>query len=215
VDIGGACRTPSLQLLEGHVANRPEHRPRAGEPGEVGTPGQPEVGELDLTVGVQQHVARLHVAVDEPARVNVVEPSRYRRHHRGRARRVQRTGPQGAAQRLALDVLHDDDDAIIGVEDVKDRDEVRMAERGAHLCLAPQPLQPGLAQPGVQALERDLPTQQSVVGEGHLAHAPPAQRAQLPVATQLEGGGHAEAIPGRGRPTNVVRAAGWLPCPGC
>ena len=65
--------TPALDLLRRDIGRCPDggfllRAPRIGE-----TPGQPEIGQVDVLVLVEEHVRGLDVAVDKPAGVRGVE----------------------------------------------------------------------------------------------------------------------------------------------
>ena len=87
--------------------------------------------------------------------------------------------PDPLGQTLAVDVLHDDEDAVVFFADFVDGADVGMVERGGGLGLVDQPL-PGLiaaAPPLGQHLDGDFAAERGVFREKDLSH--PA-RAQLP-----------------------------------
>ena len=97
---------------------------------------EPEVGQVDVAAGVEQHVGGLDVPVHEAARVRGVE----RGGHRGDDRRRQlglepALAAQQRAQVLALDVAHDLEQHAVLLARVVDRDDVRMVQRRGDLRL--------------------------------------------------------------------------------
>ena len=107
-------------------------------------PGDAEVGHLDLAGVVDQDVARLHVAVDHAPAVGEVA-GRWRRRRRWRrpgsgARAPWRMTP---GERLAVDVLHDDEVRVLALAPVVDRHDVGVGEVGGGLGLPAEPLDEG------------------------------------------------------------------------
>jgi hypothetical protein len=136
---GAGLSPPAGGLLGGHVARRPQDdpglRPAAVplRPHRVGPQalGQAEVEDLGRAVGGDQDVGGLQVAVDHRVPVGVLDR---------RADRQQQPGavpggqlPVGAvlADRLALDVLHDEvGQAVLGRAAVEQPGDVRVAQTG-------------------------------------------------------------------------------------
>ena len=99
---GRRCRRPGWRGGRGRVrgpGRRAEHL--AGEGGLSGGGGDAEVEHLDLSVGGQEHVARLDVAVDHPAPVGGLQGVRDRGHHPGRLRRRHHRARSIRAARLS------------------------------------------------------------------------------------------------------------------
>jgi hypothetical protein len=95
------------------------------------------------------------------------------------------------AERLALDVLHDDDLlAALERDDVVDRNEVRMADRGADQGLAAQTRPAAGVVHRVHPLERYLPPEQRVLGQDHRRHPAGAQPRYVPVTLEIGSDGH-------------------------
>ena len=69
--VGPVIERIALGLLGGHVHRRPGHHAATRQAGVVGGAGQAEVGDLDvlLRAGLDQHVGRLDVPVDQIRRV--------------------------------------------------------------------------------------------------------------------------------------------------
>ena len=95
---------------------------------------------------------------------------------------IWRTGSRFAAggdlQRLALDVLHDDERAAVGVADLENLADERMVERRGGERFAPQALacDEVLFVVRMEPLDRDAPFELGVLGEKDLAHAAGAER---------------------------------------
>ena len=84
----------------------------------------------------EQDVGRLDVAVDDAGAVRVVERLGDGAHDLDRAARLDLAAREHVGERLPLHVLHDEQDGLVVLLGVEDRDEVRMAEGGAELGLA-------------------------------------------------------------------------------
>ena len=134
--------------------------------------GEPEVGHLDATIGREQDVARLEVAMYETSAMRRGEPfARLTKggYHLG-------PGPLGfpkpLPQRRPGHVLHHDRDTVVPDLDVVDRDHVRMGELGHRLGLADEPCLAALIERvRTESLERDLSPELGVVGPNDRAHA--------------------------------------------
>ena len=110
VDIGAGVEALAADLLGRDVAQRPDPTAVARRAGVRGHAfGQPEVGEVRVVVGAQQHVGGLDVAVHDAARVRRVEGARDLGDDVRGACRVQALlGAHERAQVRALDVAHRD-----------------------------------------------------------------------------------------------------------
>ena len=128
VDVGADGRLVALHLLGRQVVGRPDHLAGLRQPRLRLGLGQAEVGQVDVLVRVEQDVARLDVAVDQPARVGGVErtgdaaddPHRPLGRQRTLARdQLQQIGPVDVAHRQvqrALELarlVHRDDVGVI------------------------------------------------------------------------------------------------------
>src|SRR5205807_8350857 len=88
----------------------------------------PEVGDVDVAVAVEEQVPRLDVAVDDAAPVRMVErrggllePAQ------GAVDGLRALAGDAVVERPAAQVLHDDEGPLVPLADVKDRDRVRLA----------------------------------------------------------------------------------------
>ena len=97
-----------------------------------------EVREVDTAVVVEQHVRRLHVAVDDALAVRVVERVGHAAQDRDGARERQPLAPDQRGQRAARDQAHrHPGDALFAVDVVGvDRHDVRVLEARDRLGLA-------------------------------------------------------------------------------
>ena len=111
VDVAGRRRPAALRLLRREVVGGADDLAGAGQRHARRRPGDPEVGDLDDAVVGDQHVARLHVAVDEAGAVRDGQRGRglprmiaqRRRRRRAAARRASR-----AASDSPVDQFHDE-----------------------------------------------------------------------------------------------------------
>ena len=142
VDVG---RRPDLLamppgLLGGHVAGRPQDRPRLRQAAVLpDAPGQAEVGHVRLPLGIEQDIGRLQVAVQVAVPVRVVDRACHgRQEPRGREGIPDQAGdvPREAP---AIDPLHGEVEAAPAV-DLVDRHDVRVVEVGRRLGLEEEPL---------------------------------------------------------------------------
>ena len=131
------------------------------------------------------HVARFEIAVHDPFGVRRRQRRRQLPPDRDDAidRQALALEPRGEA--LALDVLHHDEGAVVVLDDVVDRRDVRVgdARRGARFV---QDAEAPLAAAGERlddALQRDLAAQPRVAAEEHVAHAAAADRIDDDVGT--------------------------------
>ncbi len=135
--------------------------------------GDPEVGDLHLPVGRDEHVARLHVAVDDAVAVRVRERiGDVGRDPRGLHRRESAVLHEHVAQRVAVDVLHHDERGVVVLAPVVHAHDAGMAEAGRRLRLAAEALDGG----GVMGVERrehlhgDGALEQLVARDVHACH---------------------------------------------
>ena len=160
-------------------------------------PGDAEVGDLHLAGGGDEHVAGLHVAVDDAVAVGEAEGGGHVGADVGHPVGVERAlGAQDVRQRAAVDVLHDDEVGAVRLAPVVDADDVGVVEVGGRRGLPPEPLDERRVggELGEQHLHGDGPVEQLVAGEEHLGHAAAPEAPVQLVATVEDGGarvGHA------------------------
>ena len=136
---------------------------------------QAEIQHPQATVGSDQDVVGLEVAVDELGAMG------RRQAFAGAHEHVEHRSPvvglfHPLAQRLAVDVLHRDEDLAVVRADVVDDDDVGMRQPGHRLCFAKQASFTGRAIfVAMQELECDSPVELRIVGAVDHAHAAAAE----------------------------------------
>ncbi len=147
VDVGASVDVVAGDLLGRDVVDRPHQVAVVADPGLVGDPlREAEVGEVGMVgaVGagarVEQDVGRLHVPVDEAARVGRVERARHLGEDPDRLPRLEPAVPQPLLEVAALDVAHGDEEQLAGLTGFVDRDDVGVVDRGGELRLAQEAL---------------------------------------------------------------------------
>ena len=179
VHIGGRGDRLTEDLLRGEVADRTEDVTGGGERLRGHHACDAEVGQHQPTVGPDQQVARLHVAVHDAVVVGDLQRLGGLSHHHHRVvRRERAVAAQHPVQRLARHELHHQVRQPVGLAVVVDLDNVRIGQRRHGVRLDPEPLGeariPG--QLGQQHLHRHDPAQHHVVGPPYLAHATASDR---------------------------------------
>ena len=145
-DVGGARDRAAPHLLRGHVRERAEQAVVDGRVRMVDE-RDAEVGQLEDAVVAHQHVAGLHVAMHDAARVGVGEGVADGR-DRAQDRRVVELARCAArpARSWPSHELEDDVDVVVVLGRVEQPDDRRMVERRGDPHLAPRaPLQPLVA----------------------------------------------------------------------
>ena len=120
-----------LDLLRGHVMRRPHHVARLRQPSRPGIypyqPGQAEVGDLHPARFVQQDVLRLDVAMNDALVVRELERLANLRHDGQRLARRQLALGQQVPQCHPIDELHQEVVKSLGLAEIVDGHDVRMA----------------------------------------------------------------------------------------
>ncbi len=181
--VGPAVDLGPIDLLGGHVGGRAQEGAGAGQPG-LGARllGQPEVGQVGVRplVGagpVEEHVARLHVAVHEALGMGGIERPGDLAQELDRQRRRQRPVTQAAGEVGAIDVAHGQEEHPLDLAGLVKRDDVGMVDRRrqARLALEARPEVGVLRQLVGEELEGDLATELPLLREVDDAHAAAAQ----------------------------------------
>ncbi len=173
-------------LLRRHVGGRADHDPGAGHRGAVGVRGQrardAEVREEDVAIG-DEHVVRLHVAVDDPLRMGVRQRvGQLAEDAHGRPDRQALVASQPAAQRFAVDERHDVEQRAVGRTGVEEREDVRMFEMRGGLDLVEKPLGPDRrGDIPFEHLDRDVALVFEVACEVDRRHAAAAKLSLEPI----------------------------------
>ena len=95
-----------------------------------------EVGHLDATAALQQHVLRLDVTVHDPLLVGVLQGLADLRHDRKRLGRRELARVHELTQGDALDELHEQEQLPVGLAELVDADDVAMRQLGERARLA-------------------------------------------------------------------------------
>ena len=202
VDVGARVDPGAAELLGGHVGRGPDHVAGLGQVAPAqGVAGQAEVGEPGAAgLGFEDHVGRLHVAVDHPLEVRRLE-----RLSEGRDELTGLLGQQATALREVIlegrtrDVLHGVVHAARFLPCAEQRHDPRVSNARGELGFALE----ARSRLGVclALLEQELDRYRGFAGLAAEEHHPPgasAQLAQHGVGTHL--------LPVRAGPTRGPRA---------
>lgn len=184
VDVRPGVGRALLDLLGGQVGDGAQDGARAVRLGVHG-PDEAEVGDLDPAVVPDQHVLRLHVAVDESGPVRGAECGEDRLQDvQGRTGAQRAPLAQDVAQRAPGDVLHRQIDVRALRALVEHADHIGVVEPCDGLGLPDEPLhERGVdRQCGVHHLEGDHPVQTGVDGPVDRGHATDGDARVHPVA---------------------------------
>jgi hypothetical protein len=182
VHIDGRSRAAAVQLFRRHVCRGSEHSSAARDLGAIRSSRNTEVRELREAVLAYEDVAGLHIPVDDTLRVRVIERITEVADHRRDLLRPERAAAQHPRQRLALHVLHDDQDALVIGGGVEHRHEVRVVQGSTELRLTVEAQFDVDRTVGMQALDGHLPPEALVLTEKDRCHAARAEVPQYPIA---------------------------------
>ena len=189
IDVGPRPDLGRHRLLGRHVGRRADRRARRREHllrrDLLQRLGDPEVRDLHAAVHGHEQVLGLDVAVDDPHRLRVRERGEQPFEHARRLR--QRQLADERAQRPADEVLHRDVRDAVLLEEVVDRDDVRVVQRAGDLRLADEaPGHRRIAGADLrQLLDRDVARQVRLAREVHDRHAASPHHPDDPVRTDL------------------------------
>jgi len=176
-DVGADVLATAAELLGRHVAG-------GAAPGgerDAEDLGEPEVEHLHASVGGEEHVRRLEVAVEHAGGVGVDEGPGDREGDPARLAGGERAARLALGEGLAAEQLEDEVVALGGTPQVEERDDAGVLERGHRPRLAAERLGVALARRRPHRLEGDEAAQLDVPGLEHEAEAPAPE-----LAHQLE-----------------------------
>ena len=211
-EVGARVEVDALVLLRRHVLERAgddsDFRHKLGRlvfrivAGVRDPAGQAEVHDLHVAVLSQHDVLGLQVPMEEASVVSDLKGLRYLGRHAQRFRRGDPARGQPRPQRLAGDVLEDEEQraGLAGriLADLEDLADERVIERGGRGGLAAH----ARARVGIggeivaQYLERDMAIEAWVACPVHDSHAPGPQRIQYFVRTEPVAAGQPHQAPG-------------------
>ncbi len=176
VHVGPAVEGVASRLLRGGVPHRADHGAGRLCPGGLGQgAGDPEVGDRQSPVVVEEQVGRFDVTVDEPPPVGVVEaPGRFQPHQDGLRRGEAMAAVEQVAQAAAAEILEHEERAVVLLAPVEHRHDVGVVERRHRPGLGPEAAQEALVggQGVVEHLDGDAPAQPHVVGDVDVGRRP-------------------------------------------
>lgn len=189
VEIGAPVDLFALDLLRRDIGGRPKRESFLTRDATVGeTPGQAEVGQVDVLLLIEEHVRGFNVSVHEPAGVRRVQRGPDLGADRDRTLRLQRSLLlQQRLQVGAFDEAHRDHEPTVQLTRVIDRHHIRMLERRRELRFRQEPLPEALV-PGElrrDQLQRNVALQARVVGLVDNPHPAPAEERLDPIAEEL------------------------------
>ncbi len=179
--VAGAGGQPPGGDLGCDVGGRPGHQAGGGERGIRLGPGDPEVGQLHVSVGGDQDVGGFDVAVDHAGLVRGTQRLRgLREERRGLGGSQPALGLDVLGEVHPLDVLHHQPFLVALVHEVEDGHHMRVVDprRDPGFALRAHQVGAGPTDHGPDPLDRDQSTQHLVAAEPHRAHAAPTE---LPV----------------------------------
>jgi hypothetical protein len=162
----------SSHLLRRHVGRRPGGHPCHGlQRRALQQLGQPEIREDRCVVLLQEHVRGLHVSVNDPEAMRVVEARSDSAEVFQRGGGVERSTAEPIGQASAGNVLDDHVGHTVVLPEVVDVHDVRVAHLGDRLRLVPEPSRRVRARrDSLEDLDRACALQLHVVGAVHEAH---------------------------------------------
>jgi hypothetical protein len=176
VDVGVWTERAAGHLLGRHVRRCPDRRVALGERrGQRGVGARDaEVRDLDAAVAAEEDVLGFEVPMRDPVRLGVGEAGEDPLEHGEHLRQSEMADEP--AQRAAADVLHRDVGDTAVLEEVEQRDDVRVMQPGREPRLAHEA--PGERRVGgleLEALERDVAVERRLSGEIHDGHSAACQ----------------------------------------
>ena len=173
VDVGRRAEpAPAQGLLGGHVGRRAHDHARPRQAVVLlDAPGQAKIGDVGLSVAVNQDVARLEVAVQNAALMGVMDRPSHGSQHLSRARGLH--AGRRAAEAPALDQFHGEVVLAVLLADLVDGHDVGVIERCGGLGFALEALNVGRGGElsGENHLDGDQAIEAQLQGLVHHSHA--------------------------------------------
>ncbi len=196
IDVRACVDRSAARLLRAHVGRGSEHIPRCGLRSGAGDVSDAEVGQDWLDVrrqrqareerrgsGAQDDVRRLHVAMDDPLGMGVIQRQGQIGHQSGdgRQRQGQARGAQFAQvhlERLPFEQFHDDVRTPVHHVEVVHMDDVGVPQGGDRLGFGGEAPSQVLVftEVRVEDLDRHRDVERRVPAEVDLGHAPAPER---------------------------------------
>ena len=192
VEIAARVDRTTLGLLGREVGGSAHHGAGASEIG-VGVAEHrrdAEVGDLDLTVAGDQHVARFDVAMDDATAMREPERRRNIDCDLGRTIGVEHTlRADEIGQAATVDELHNDEVRVVLLTPIEDAHDVGVIQIGRCLRFAAEPLHKGgvCGEVGKEHFDGDGPVEQTVASEEDIGHTT-ARQASLKFVPAVEDG---------------------------
>ena len=212
VHVGGGRHRQPARLLGRHVARRADNRGGPAVGAALGQARDPEIADLDPASVRDEDVGGLDVAVHDVLGVRVLErAAQLLGHLAGLPGGERAAALQARRQALALDQLGDEVQALLGLPDVEDLHDPRIADARQELRLALEALGSVgiLGPPRLDHLDRDGACQPPVVAAIH-----PAERALADQLVELVAAVEGAAGQIRGVGHQAVRPPGPSSAPG-
>ena len=171
IEVGAMVEPTATGLLGAHVVRRAADHARLVAL--LGEHREAEVGELRLVARRQQHVGRLHVAMDDPLMVRVVERLGHLRDDSQPF--LERDQPPALQVARAVDFLHDEVEGAVRFAKVVHPHDVFVEQAGEDLGFEADLLTEIVAAVLLEHLDRDAALKNLVGGPINGPHAAPAQ----------------------------------------
>ena len=177
VDVRAGVDRLAADLLGRHVSGAADDRPGARDPGPVGAGGDAEVGDLGVTVAVDEDVLRFDVAVDDARQMRGRQTLGDLPRDAAELAQAQEALADQLLERAPLDVLEDEVVVVVAGAPVDERDHVGMRELRQRPAFAIEP-RPGtrvLVQRRLEPFDGYVPLELRVPGLVYDAHPPATQ----------------------------------------